>query len=91
MSSEEKTYSVVGTVTIGTDEYRDLIESNKENEKLYDEYRAKYWSERSENDSNKKAAEALKQRVDEFNDFMNSVDGVRDKFKLWKLDQQEEV
>ena len=25
MNEEKKTYSVVGTVTIGTDEYRDLI------------------------------------------------------------------
>ena len=42
---EKKTYSVVGKVEIGTDEYRDLIEGNVSAEKEASEYRSKYWRE----------------------------------------------
>ena len=42
---EKKEYSVIGTVTIGTDEYRDLIEQKIEAEKSTDYYRNKYWEE----------------------------------------------
>ena len=44
---EKKVYSVVGTVTIGTDEYRDLIEDKISAEKQTDSYRDRYWTEQS--------------------------------------------
>lgn len=40
---ERKEYSIVGTVTIGTDEYRDLIESRMEMEKSRDYYMREGW------------------------------------------------
>ena len=45
---DRKEYSIIGKVEIGTDEYRDLIESAVNQEKRADEYRTKYWNEESE-------------------------------------------
>ena len=56
MSDERKTYDVKGTVTISTEEYRDLIEAVKDAEKAFDEYRTKYWHEQ---DANRRAQEAV--------------------------------
>lgn len=47
MEDEKKVYSIVGQVTIGTDEYRDLIESTAKAEKEKEFYRDKYWAEQS--------------------------------------------
>ena len=45
---EQKTYSIVGQVTIGTDEYRDLIESRMESEKSKDYYMRENWKKDEE-------------------------------------------
>ena len=47
MDENKKEYSVVGTVTIGTDEYRDLIETTLSSARQADDYRSKYWSEQA--------------------------------------------
>ena len=39
---EDKKYSVVGSVTIGTDEYRDLVRNSIEQENSADDYRRKW-------------------------------------------------
>ena len=61
MSEEKKEYKCIGQVTIGTDEYRDLIEALKEAENEAREYRKqsndRYW----EIDKLKKEIEPLKQ------------------------------
>lgn len=60
---EEKTYSVVGTVTIGTDEYRDLIESRMEVEKSKDHYMREGWKKDEEIKSLKNQVEALTNKM----------------------------
>ena len=79
MSEERKEYSIVGQVTIGTDEYRDLIEAVKEAEDEAREYRRqstdRYW----EIDKLKKEVESLKQ----YKEFV--VEKCMDSYKLWKL------
>lgn len=54
--SDEKKYSIISTVKIGTDEYRDLIEGKLDAENDRDEYRSKYWAE-------KEKAERLEKKV----------------------------
>lgn len=45
---EKKQYSIVGKVEIGTDEYRDLIESRMEVEKSKDYYMREGWKKDEE-------------------------------------------
>ena len=45
MNEEKKTYSVVGTVTIGTDEYRDLIIEKFNAEREADRQRTEWYKE----------------------------------------------
>ena len=45
---EKKQYSIVGRVEIGTDEYRDLIESRMEVEKSKDYYMREGWKKDEE-------------------------------------------
>ena len=84
MNEERKEYSIVGQVTIGTDEYRDLIESVKESENEAREYRRqsndRYW----EIDKLKKEVESLKQ----YKEFV--VEKCLDSYKLWKLENEQE-
>ena len=84
MSEERKEYSIVGQVTIGTDEYRDLIEAVKEVENEAREYRKqsndRYW----EIDKLKKEVESLKQ----YKEFV--VEKCMDSYKLWKLENEQD-
>ena len=45
--NEEKKYSIIGKVEIGTDEYRDLISGLSKAEADADLFRSKYWSEQN--------------------------------------------
>lgn len=84
MNEERKEYSIVGQVTIGTDEYRDLIETVKEAENEAREYRKqssdRYW----EIDKLKREVESLKQ----YKEFV--VEKCLDSYKLWKLENEQE-
>lgn len=70
MSDERKKYDIVGTVSIGTDEYRDLIEAMKDAEKNADEYRSRYWKEQDTTKSLKEQVEKLQKKVDLWNGFL---------------------
>lgn len=54
---ENKTYSIVGTVTIGTDEYRDLIEKVMAERAESERLRSKWYEESSKNNASKNAYE----------------------------------
>ena len=60
---EKKEYSVVGTVTIGTDEYRDLLTEKFEAIREKEEYSKRntdyYWQVKKLEDENKKLKEEL--------------------------------
>lgn len=86
---ERKEYETKGTVVIGTDEYRDLINENcrlraagqKEHDDWYREYgRA--------NDL-EKSVKRLERTIAEFNEWLDSDDSLRPKFKLWKVEKKE--
>lgn len=61
MEENTKAYAVMGTVTIGTDEYRDLIETAIKAEKKIDEEHTRWYNEycshRKTEEENKKLKE----------------------------------
>lgn len=63
MDEEKKVYSVIGTVTIGTDEYRDLIESRMEVEKSKDYYMRESWKKDEEIKKLKSQVDALTSKI----------------------------
>lgn len=84
MSEERKEYSIVGQVTIGTDEYRDLIEEKarleNENSRVRSENSERYWKI----NGLEKEVESLKQ----YKEFV--VEKCLDSYKLWKLENEQE-
>lgn len=71
---ERKEYSVIGTVTIGTDEYRDLIEERIRLEKERDEYNNKWYREYCDCNKLKEENTKLREELDKMKKFIkNSV------------------
>lgn len=69
---EEKKYSVIGKVEIGTDEYRDLIVSALSAEKDADMYRSDYWKEHSRRAELEKKIAELEKELDRYQRFVTS-------------------
>ena len=84
MDEEKKTYSIVGTVTIGTDEYRDLIESVAVSKKQEEYYRNRFWEEQNKVSKLEKENVAIKADLDRFKKFVKE-NGEQDKMELWIL------
>ena len=80
MDNEKKTYSIIGKVEIGTDEYRDLIEKCAETEAELSRARGDYWRITSEVDQLKKSIEELEKMIATFKKFINSDDAVNTKY-----------
>lgn len=84
---ENKEYDIQGTVTISTNEYRDLIAQaytlkaagQKEHDDWYTEYKKREEFEKKVNDLTKK--------LDEINLWFEEDDASKTKFKLWKVEQ----
>lgn len=76
---EKKVYSIVGKVEIGTDEYRDLIESRLVAEKRADSYMHDGWEkDKKINELNKKVEQLTKkvEKCEKF--FKNNHDATGD-------------
>lgn len=84
---ENKKYEIVGEVKIGTDEYRELIETTITASKDADNYRSKWWAEESKN---RELQEKIK-KLEKFEEFVNSTDELRTKYKLFLLEQSESI
>lgn len=87
--AEEKNYSIIGKVEIGTDEYRDLVQGLTKAEADVDAYRTKYWNEQSQKEKLEKELKTVKEKAANYIQFINENNLV-DKFKLWKLEKEEE-
>lgn len=61
--NEEKKYSIIGKVEIGTDEYRYLISGLAKAEADADLYRSRYWSEHSKTSDLDKKLEAMTEKA----------------------------
>ena len=86
---EKKVYDLQGTVTITTDEYRDLLNEinrlkyagQKEHDDWYKEYNLRTNLEQK--------IKALSMHVDEIDAWFDEDDAARTKFKLWKVERME--
>ena len=85
---EKKTYSVVGTVTIGTDEYRDLIENLKDALADAEKRRSEWWAQYNKANELEKELKDVLEKLKELEAFVRSDEAVSTKFKLWRLEQQ---
>ena len=85
---EDKKYSVVGSVTIGADEYRDLVENGIKQEQEADNYRSKFWNELSKFGDLQKELDALKPKYEALNKFVKSDDAIATKYKLYQIEQK---
>ena len=70
MDENKKEYSVVGTVTIGTDEYRDLLTEKFEAEKSKDEWYNKWYKEYTRANDLQKQVDALKAKIHKCEQFI---------------------
>ncbi|MBO6271715.1 hypothetical protein J6O48_02925 [bacterium] len=75
MEENKKEYSVIGTVTIGTDEYRDLLEDKFTAEKEKSEWHAKWYNEYCAKGKLESECKKLKEELDRVKNFIkkNSV------------------
>ena len=87
MVEEAKKYSVVGTVQIGTDEYRDLIESNARNEHDASEYRSDYWKEQQRASDLEAKLKAAKDALASYEAFIASEESIREVYKNYLAKQ----
>lgn len=69
---DEKKYSIVGRVEIGTDEYRDLIEGKIDAEKSRDSYIREGWKKDEEIQKLKKQVEVLAESAERYKNFIKS-------------------
>lgn len=72
---EKKEYSVIGTVTIGTDEYRDLLTEKFEADREASEQRSKWYEQYSKANKLEEENKKLKEELDKYKKFIkkNSV------------------
>lgn len=84
MNEEKKTYSVVGTVTIGTDEYRDLLTEKFEAQKEAERQRNSWYNEYSDCQKLREENKKLKERLDKFEGYLKDKEE-EDSFALWIL------
>lgn len=83
---EEKNYETHGTVTISTEEYRDLIvglcELREKGQREHDDWYKEY---QRANDLEKKL-KVCEEKLLDINNWFDSDDSLRQRFRLWKLE-----
>lgn len=84
----EKKYSIVGKVEIGTDEYRDLIETNAELKSKCDEQNSKYWDLYHRANKLDEELKDAKKKIEEFQGFVDSSEEIKAKYRLYLVEKQ---
>lgn len=85
---EKKVYGIVGTVNIGTDEYRDLIEQAIENKKQMEEYRSMKWAAEGEVKKVKDELKAVEEKLRKINEFLKQDKDLFLRFQMWLLGEE---
>lgn len=85
---DEKKYSIVGKVEIGTDEYRDLIETNAELKSKCDEQNSKYWDLYRRTGKLDEELKDAKKKIEEFQGFVDSSEEIKAKYRLYLVEKQ---
>lgn len=81
---EKKTYSVVGTVTIGTDEYRDLITEKFQAEREAERQRSQWYDEYTRAEKLVAKNTKLSEKLDSLEKYIKE-NNEEDSFELWLL------
>jgi hypothetical protein len=84
---EKKTYSIIGKVEIGTDEYRDLIEGLAAATKEADSQRSSRWATESKLSEANQALRDMTAKYNELYDFVKSDAEVAAKLKIYRLEK----
>lgn len=82
MEENKKEYQVIGTVTIGTDEYRDLIEAVKDAQRDASEERSRWCEQYSRANKFENENKELLAKLEKYEAFIKQ-DTVKDKFALF--------
>lgn len=85
---DEKKYSVVGKVEIGTDEYRDLIETVAELKSEKDRQFSQYWNERTRANNLENDLKAAKEKLADLQGFFDSSEEIKAKYRLYLAERQ---
>jgi hypothetical protein len=80
---EEKQYEYKGTVTISTEEYRDLVKGVFAAEKNADDYRSRYWEEQSKTKELTSKVEAQEKALAHYRNFVNSKEDITLEYKMY--------
>ena len=86
----EKQYTP-GAVSISTEEYRDLITEMTENKQNADQSRSQKWAAEKERDEARKDLESIKSKCTKLQDFVNSSDEMKLKYKLYLVENAQPV
>ena len=84
---ENKT--IIGTVTITTEEYRKLIEDNIENEKDASKYRSENWKMENELKKAKEELANANKKLLQYRGFVESSEKTLTEYKLYRIERQE--
>lgn len=87
---KDKTYSVVGTVTIGTDEYRDLIEQAIECRKEMEDYRSKKWALDDEIKKLTCELKTMDEKLKKHLEFLKQDKDLYLRFQMWILGEEKD-
>lgn len=82
MAEKEKTYPS-HSITIESEEYRDLIIENEKNRHDADDYRSKYWAEQNEKKNAQADLAKLKADYDKLSAFVTSSTEISALFKAY--------
>lgn len=80
---DKKTYDFKGTVTISTEEYRDLIADGAAAKHDADDYRSKYWQEQNKVRELERKCATLESEIAQLRSFIESKKENRLAFKLF--------
>ena len=80
---EKKTYSITGTVTIGTDEYRDLVETCTSLSEKFESKRSECWKKDDEIKKLDANITIMKKTIDNYTEFLNSCPEASALFKAF--------
>ena len=89
MDNEKKTYSIVGKVEIGTDEYRDLISKSVTLKEACDKARSDYWNERSRGDKLEKDLRSAQQELASLRGFIESSEKLVAQYSLYLFEKKQ--
>lgn len=87
---EKKTYEIKGTVTIGTDEYRDLITDCATYKASMEDYRSKFWNEQTKTKKLEEQFAAAKAEAEHLRAFIESKKETRLAFRLFSAGVEED-